>query len=367
MELVEYQEEFQSFTPKPEMNPVAPKLTKELSEEERKRVEELVNGINLSDSSAVMQYGAPAQTKISKFSDNVLQNVRTKDTGEVGKDLTDLVTTIKEFDTDADKKPRFALFRNTKNRVDKLITNFSSVETNIDKIVTSLENHQRQLLKDLHMLDTMYQNNYSYFKELSLYIIAGEEKLQQFRDEEIPVQRKVAEETGDQMQAQKLRDMVDLANRFEKKLHDLTLSRTISVQMAPQIRLIQNNNTVLIEKIQSSIVNSIPLWKNQIVIALGIANSQKALQAQREVTDMTNALLQKNSEMLKQGSLSIAEEGERSIVSIETLQKTNTNLIETINGVLEIQKKGSEARQAATQELAKIEEELKQTLLDVRG
>ena len=363
MDQTEYKEEFQALAPKPD----TPQLTSELSEQDKNRVTEIIKGINITDSSSIMQYGAPVQTKISKFSDNVLQNVRTKDTGEVGKDLSELVTTLKDFDTEADKKPRFTLFRTAKSKVDTIITNYSSVESNIDRVVRSLEGHQRQLLRDLHTMDNMYDNNLEYFKELSLYIVAGEEKLQKFMDEEIPAQKKIAEQTGDQMEAQKLRDMADLANRFEKKLHDLKLSRTVSLQMAPQIRLIQNNNTVLVEKIQSSIVNSIPLWKNQIVIALGIANSQKALKTQREVTDMTNSLLQKNSEMLKQGSLDIAEEGERSIVSIETLQKTNADLIDTINGVLEIQKKGSEARRAATHELTKIEEDLKQALLDARG
>ena len=333
------------------------------NEEDRTAVEELKQTINMDSTVDIMKYGATVQTKLSNFSDNILQNVRTKDTGEIGKDLSELVTTIKDFDSD-EEKPRFALFKRTKNKVDRLITNFSSVEVNIDKIVSSLEAHQRQLLKDVHMMETMYTSNYDYFKELNLYIIAGQEKLQAYKDIDIPAQQKIAETSNDQMEAQKLRDMGDAANRFEKKLHDLTLSRTISVQMAPQIRLIQNNNNVLIEKIQSSIVNSIPLWKNQIVIALGIANSQKALQTQREVTDMTNELLLKNSEMLKQGSLEIAQEGERSIVSIETLQKTNTNLVETIQGVLDIQRKGSEEREKATEELIKIENELKGALLE---
>lgn len=339
-------------------------LKQELSQEDKDQIIEIQSQIDLNEPSVILQYGAPVQTKISKFSDNVLQNVRTKDTGEIGNDLSTLVTTIKDFDTEADKKPRFTLFRNTKNKIDKLMINFATVESNINKIIKSLESHQRQLLKDVNMLEHMYGNNFEYFKELSLYIIAGEEKLKNYKEVDIPQQQTVAQQTQDQMEAQKLRDMSELANRFEKKLHDLKLSRTISVQMAPQIRLIQNNNTVLIEKIQSSIVNSIPLWKNQIVIALGISNSQKALQTQKEVTDMTNELLQKNSELLKQGSLAIAEEGERSVVSLETLQKTNINLIETINGVLEIQRKGSEARKSATDELIKIEEDLKQALLE---
>ena len=338
----------------------------ELNEEEKHIVSELRSRLNLSDATEIMRYGASAQTKISKFSDNILQSVRTKDTGDVGKDLGALVTTIKNFDTEEEKKPRFSLFRSTKNRMDALITNYSSVEANIDKVVRSLETHQRTLLKDVHVLDTMYDNNYSYFRELSLYIIAGEQKLEEFRNHEIANQQKLAETSGDQMEAQKLNDMLNQAQRFEKKLHDLKMSKTISIQMAPQIRLLQNNNSVLIEKIQSSIVNSIPLWKNQIVIALGLANSQNALKTQKEVTDMTNQLLMKNSEMLKQGSLEIAQESEKSIVSIETLQKTNANLIDTISGVLEIQRQGSEARRVAEQELVKIEEDLKQALLEAK-
>ena len=343
----------------------APPKINELSEADRNTVTSIQSAIDLKDSTAILQYGAPVQTKISQFSDNVLQNVKAKDTGDIGKDLTNLVVTIKDFDM-GEEKPRFALFRKVKNKADQMVANYSSVETNVDKIVGSLEAHQRQLLKDVHMLDTMYANNYEYFKELSLYIIAGEEKLAQFRQTEIAQQALTAQMSETQMEAQKLNDMENMANRFEKKLHDLKLSRTISIQMAPQIRLIQNNNTTLIEKIQSSIVNSIPLWKNQIVIALGIANSQRALQTQKAVTDMTNELLLKNSEMLKQGSLDIAKEAERSIVSIETLEKTNANLVETITGVIEIQKQGSEARAAAETELVKIEEELKQTLLDIR-
>ena len=341
-----------------------PRAIDKLSEEEKQKVMTIQQSTNLMDSTAIMQYGSTVQTQISKFSDSVLQSVRTKDTGEIGKDLTDLVTTIQNFDTDADKKTGFTLFRRAKSNIDRLLTNFASVETNIDRVVSNLESHKRQLLKDVHMLDAMYNNNYEYFKELNLYIVAGEDKLDQYLTSDIPQQVTIAEQSNDQMQVQKARDMQEMAQRFEKKLHDLKLSRTISIQMAPQIRMIQSNNTVLIEKIQSSIVNSIPLWKNQIVIALGLSNSQKALQTQREVTDMTNQLLLKNSEMLKQGSLEVAQESERAIVSIETLQKTNTNLIETITGVLEIQKKGSEERRVAAAELEKIEDELKNALLD---
>ena len=346
----------------PAPTPVMPPRP-QLTPAEEKKIADIQQATNLADSATIMQYGSTVQNQISKFSDSVLQSVRTKDTGEIGKDLSQLVSTIKDFDSETDKKTGFSLFKKARNNVDRLLTNFSSVESNIDKIVSSLESHKRTLLKDVHMLDTMYNNNYEYFKELSLYVVAGEEKLAHYRAVDVQQQLTLAEQSGDQMQAQKARDMQELAGRFEKKLHDLKLSRTISMQMAPQIRLIQSNNTVLIEKIQSSIVNSIPLWKNQIVIALGLSNSQKALQTQREVTDMTNALLVKNSEMLKQGSLEIAQESERAIVSMETLQVTNTNLIETITGVIDIQKKGSEERAAAAIELQKIEDELKHALL----
>ena len=352
-------------------NNEAPSLSRELlTLEEQNAVNQLSNKIQVLDSASIMQYGAPVQNKISKFSDSVLQNIRGRDIEQVvGTDLTNLVVTIKDFDPVVDKKPIFPFFgglkRGAKKQMDKFVSDFSTVEENVDKIISSLEAHQRQLLKDINMMESMYNNNYEYFKELSLYIVAGEEKLLEFRNNDIADQQKIVDQTGDQMEAQKLNDMVNQAGRFEKRLHDLKLSRTISIQMAPQIRLIQNNNNVLVEKIQSSIVNSIPIWKNQIVIALGIANSKKALEAQKKVTDMTNELLLKNSEMLKQGSLEIAEEAERSIVSIETLQATNANLIDTINGVLDIQRQGSEARAQAEDELQKLENDLKNTLLSV--
>jgi len=335
---------------------------------ERSVVEDLGSKLHLTDTTSIMQYGAPVQNKISKFSDSVLQNVRARDTQEViGADLINLVSTIQDFDPTAEKKSIFPFFggikRNAKKQMDRIVADYSSVEANIDKIVGSLEAHQRQLLKDISMLESMYNNNYEYFKELSLYIVAGEEKLIEFQNKDIEEQRKRVEQLDDQMEAQKLNDMISQAGRFEKRLHDLKLSRTISIQMAPQIRLIQNNNNILVEKIQSSIVNSIPIWKNQIVISLGLVNSQKALAAQKKVTDMTNEMLLKNSEMLKQGSLEIAEEAERSVVSMETLQATNANLVDTIKGVLEIQKQGSDARAAAEDELLKIENDLKDALL----
>jgi len=336
-----------------------------LSPEERKVVQEFVEKIDISDSNIVMQYGAPAQNKIAQFSDSVLQNTKTKDMGAIGKDLTNLVVEIKGFG-DEDKGGFLGLFggNKIKKSIDKMMANYSRVETNIDGIVTTLENHQRTLMKDIAMLDAMYQNNHSYFKELSMYIIAGMERLNQYKTNDIPAQKAIAESSADEMEAQKLNDMINLASRFDKKLHDLKLSRTISIQMAPQIRMMQNNDAQLVEKIQSSIVNAIPLWKNQMVLSLGLSNSRAALEAQRKVTDMTNELLVKNSEMLRMGSVEVAKESERSIVSIETVRKTNENLIATITEVLDVQRKGTEERAAAEQELNKIEGDLKTALME---
>jgi len=338
-----------------------------LTPQEQQVVQEFVEKIDISDSNVVMQFGAPAQAKIAQFSDSVLKNVTTKDMGEVGKDLGSLVAEIKGFDSTGDEKGGFlGLFggNKIKKSIDKMMAGYTNVEKNIDKIVTTLEGHQRSLMKDIAMLDAMYESNHSYFKELSMYIIAGMERLTQYREKDLPAQRAIAERASDEMETQKLNDMMSLAERFDKKLHDLKLSRTISIQMAPQIRMIQNNDAQLVEKIQSSIVNAIPLWKNQMVISLGLANSRAALQAQRKVTDMTNELLLKNSEMLKQGSIEVATENERAIVSIETVKKTNENLISTITEVLDIQRKGSAERAAAEQELNRIEGDLKQALLE---
>lgn len=339
-----------------------------LSEQEQKTVVEFMEKIDISDNNVVMSFGASAQAKIAQFSDSVLQNVKTNDVSVVGKSLSGLVVEIKSFDsTTEDRGGLFKLFNGAKSMtksIDKMLTGYNKVETNIDKIVSALEGHQKLLMKDIAILDSMYENNHEYFKELSMYIIAGDEKLKQFKEVDIKKQEELAKQSGDEMETQKLSDMVALCTRFEKKLHDLKLSRSISIQMAPQIRMLQSNDVALVEKIQSSIVNSIPLWKNQIVISLGIANSKAALSAQKKVTDMTNDLLLKNSEMLKQGSIEVAKESERSIISIETIRKTNENLISTINEILDIQQKGTEQRQAAEIELFKIEGDLKQALLE---
>ncbi len=332
-----------------------------LNSQERARAMALVKDLNLGDANAVMEYAAGSQAKVAQTSDTMLANVSTKDLGAIGKSLTDLVVEIKGFDASGEKR---GLFGRIKASIEKMAAGYRKVEGNVDRIVSVLEGHKRQMFKDLAMLDAVYAANYEYFKEITLYIIAGKEKLREFTEVTIPEQRRVAETTNDEMEIQKLNDMVASANRFEKRLHDLMLTRTISIQLAPQIRLLQNNDQTLAEKIQSSIVNTIPLWKNQMVIALGLANSKAALDAQRQVTDMTNELLQKNSELLRQGSVEIAREAERGIVSIETVRKTNENLIATINEVLDIQQKGSAERRAAEVELSNMEQQLKTTLLE---
>lgn len=339
-----------------------------LTEEEKNAVKEFSTKIDITNSSQIITYGASAQNKIAQFSDSVLRNVKTKDLGEAGKLISDLVVEIQNFDAAGEeKKGLFGFLSGAKKTMDKMVANFNKAETNIDKISDNLEGHRRQLLKDIELYDMMFENNYVYFKELNLYIVAGKEKLREINEQVVPALRAKAEATKDEVDAQKLNDMVNAANRFEKKIHDLMLSRTISLQMAPQIRLLQNNDAQLADKIQSSIVNSIPLWKNQMVIALGLANSKAALETQKKVTETTNELLRKNSEMLKQGSLEIAKESEEGIVSIDTIKKTNQDLIETISGILEIQEKGRQDRIAAEAELFNIEQELKQALLATKA
>ena len=341
-----------------------------LTDEEKKAIDEFNSKIDVADSTQVLQYGAAAQNKISKFSDNVLEDVKTKSSGEVGELLSSLVAEIKDFDTDvpadANKKGIFGFFNNTKKQLTKLIAKYEKVENNIDTIEKNLEAHKLQMLKDIAVFDTMYEKNLEYFKEISLYIIAGEKKLEELKNVTLPELKKVAEESNDQTDIQKVNDMVNMINRFEKKIYDLKTTRIISIQMAPQIRLIQNNDSELVEKIQSSLINTIPLWKNQIVIALGITNARNALGAQKAVTDMTNAMLQKNSELLKQGSIQIAEESERAIVDVETLQKTNKDIIETLDKILEIHETGRAKREAAEEQLITIEHELKTKLLEIK-
>ena len=341
-----------------------------LSKEEKDAIDEFCTKIDVTDSTQVLQFGAAAQNKISDFSDSVLNSVKTKNAGEVGELLTDLVVQVKNFDTDVPEtmspKGLKAIFFNAKKQIEKMIAKYDQVSHNVDKIEKQLETQKIKMLKDITIFDTMYDKNLEYFKEISLYIIAGEKKLEELRNVILPELQKKATETGDQADAQKANDMVNMINRFEKKIYDLKTTRIISIQMAPQIRLIQNNDSELVEKIQSSLINTIPLWKNQIVIALGLANSKSALEVQKSVTDTTNEMLKKNSEMLKQGTIEIAEESEKSIVNVETLQQTNKDIIETLDKVLEIHEKGREKRIEAEKELVNIEKELKDKLLEIK-
>ena len=339
-----------------------------LTAEEKSAIEEFNKKIDVTDSTQVLQYGAKAQSKISQFSDSVLEGVKTRSTGEVGDLLENLVGEIKSFDSDiaGDNKSFLGkLFNSAKKQVDTLIAKYSKIETNIDGIEKQLENHRLQMLKDIAIFDIMYEKNLEYFKEISLYIIAGEKKLEELRNVELPKLRAQAQESGEQLDAQKVQDMENTINRFEKKIYDLKTTRIISIQMAPQIRLLQNNEAELVEKIQGSITNTIPLWKNQIVLALGINNAKKALKNEQAVSKLTNEMLKKNSETLKQGSIDIAEESEKAIIDIETLQKTNQDLIETIDTVIEIHKNGRIKRQEAEKELETLEKELKQKMLEI--
>ena len=342
----------------------------ELSDEEKKAIDEFISKIDPKNTTQILQYGASAQNNISKFSDTVLDNVKTRSTGEVGNLLSDLVVEIKEFDKDiptGDSKGLFKVFNSVKKQLEKLITKYNKVEVNIEKIEKQLENHKLQMLKDIAVFDSMYEKNLEYFKQLSLYIIAGEKKIEELKEKVLPEMQKVAEESKDQTDVQAVNDMVNIINRFEKKIYDLKTTRIISIQMAPQIRLIQNNDSELVEKIQSSLINTIPLWKNQIVIALGITHAKSALNAQKAVTDMTNEMLKKNSETLKQGTIEITQESERAIVDVETLQKTNQDIIDTLDQVIEIHENGRVKRQEAEVELKKIEEELKEKLLEIKS
>lgn len=340
-----------------------------LSEEEKKAIDEFNEKINVEDATQILQYGAKAQAKISQFSDSVLENVKTKQTGEVGVLLSDLVADIKSFDTVVSMENKTGLakiFNSAKKQLDKIIAKYSKVETNIDRVETELEKHKLQMLKDITIFDTMYDKNLEYFKELSLYIIAGDRKIKELREVVLPDLQAKAKETGEQLDVQKVNDMENMINRFEKKIYDLKTTRIISIQMAPQIRLLQNNEAELVEKIQGSLINTIPLWKNQIVLALGINNAKQALGAQKAVTELTNDMLKKNSEILKQGSIQIAEESERAIVDVETLQKTNRDIIETLDKVIEIHENGRVRRQEAEKELQNIEKELKDKMLEIK-
>ena len=338
-----------------------------LTEAEQKMVDDFSEKIDLNDSGIVLQYGSAAQKKIADFSDNALEGVRTKDLGEVGNMITDLVAELKGFNIEPEeKKGFFSIFKKAGSGIAKLKTKYDKAEVNVDRITGVLEDHQNQLLTDIVMLDKMYENNLSYFKELTMYILAGKKKLEQERATTLIELEEKAKTSGLAEDAQAANDFANLCDRFEKKLHDLEMKRTISIQMAPQIRIIQNGDTLMAEKIQSTINNTIPLWKNQMVLALGLAHSKAAVEAQREVSDLTNELLKKNAEALKTGTVAIAEESERSIVDIETVRYTNEQLISTLNEVLRIADEGRAKRLAAENEMIMIENELKTKLLDIR-
>ena len=340
-----------------------------LTDDEKKAIDTFLEKIDVKNTTQILQFGASAQNNISKFSDTVLQDVRTRSTGEVGNLLSNLVGEIKEFDSDVpteEKKGILGIFNSAKKQMEKLLAKYNKVENNISTIENQLENHKLQMMKDIAIFDTMYEQNLQYFKELSLYIIAGEKKLEGLRNVTLPELQKVAEETKEQADAQAVNDMIATINRFEKRIYDLKTTRIISIQMAPQIRLIQNNDSELVEKIQSSLINTIPLWKNQIVIALGITNAKNALGAQKQVNEMTNEMLKKNSELLKQGTIDIAEQSEKAVVDVETLQKTNKDIIDTLDKVLEIHENGKAKRQEAEQQLEQIEGELKDKLLEIK-
>ena len=351
---------------KPEVTPVQMDENL-LSDAEKQAVEAFSKKIDLTDSQMILQYGAAAQKNVAGFSENALNSVRTKDLGEVGKSLSELVVELKGFSEEEEKKGLFGFFKKTGNKLETMKTQYAKVEANVDKIVRELEQHQVTLLKDVAMFDQMYELNLKYYKELTMYILAGKRKLADVRANELPALKAKAEQTGAQEDAQAYNDLVQMCDRFEKKLHDLELTRMISVQMGPQTRLLQNNDTLMVEKIQSSLVNTIPLWKSQMVLALGLEHGRQATAAQSAVTNMTNELLKKNADMLKMGTIETAREAERSVVDIETLQHTNEQLISTLDEVLSVQKEGAAKRKAAEAELGRIEGELKQKLLELRG
>ena len=337
-----------------------------LTEEECAMVDQFAEKINLSDSNLILQYGAGAQKKIADFSETTLNSVKSKDLGEIGDMLSNMVTELKSFDEE-ETKGFLGIFKKGSNKLTAMKAKNNKAETNVEKISSALESHQVQLMKDVAVLDKMYELNKNYFKELSMYILAGKKKLNEVETKEIPELKRKAQESGLQEDAQALNDLVALANRFDKKLHDLELTRTVSLQMAPQIRMIQNNDTIMAEKIQSTIVNTIPLWKSQMILALGVTHSGEAAKAQREVTDMTNALLKKNAETLKMATIETAKESERGIVDMETLKHTNESLISTLDEVMRIQNEGKAKRREAEKELGKIEQDLKEKLLQLHG
>ena len=339
-----------------------------LSPEERKMVNDFAEKIDITNSQMVLQYGAASQKKLSDFSETALSRVKTKDMGETGELITNLISELQGFDaTTEQQKGIFGFFKKTSNSIEQLKTRYDSADKNVERIKAQLEDHQVTLMKDITMLDKMYELNLVYFKELTMYILAGKKKLAEVRANDLKAAQEKAQRTQLPEDAQAARDLADLCDRFEKKLYDLELTRNVSIQMGPQIRLIQSNDTMMAEKIQTTIVNTIPLWKNQMVLALGIAHSQQAMQAERAVTDATNELLKKNAATLKQGTIEIAKESERGIVDIETLQQTNKQLIETLDELNKIRADGKAKRANAEQELGRIEGELRQKMLEINN
>ena len=347
----------------------APEAQVNLTPEEQAMVDQFAEKIDITNSQQVLQYGSACQKKIGDFSEAALSKVSTKDLGEVGDMITSLIGELKSFDAgEEEKKGILGFFKKKGDQLDAMKMKYNKAETNVEKIQSMLEGHQVQLLKDIAMLDKMYDLNMAYFKELSMYILAGKKKLADVRANELQqAMDKAKASSGRPEDAQAARDLADQCERFEKKLYDLELTRNISLQMGPQIRLLQNNNTMMAEKIQSTIVNTIPLWKNQMVLALGLAHSQQAMQAERAVTDMTNDLLKKNAEALKMGTIETAKESQRGVVDIETLQQTNKSLIETLDELNKIQSEGRAKRAAAEQELNRIEDELKAKMMEIRS
>lgn len=338
----------------------------QLTEEEKRMVDQFVEKIEIKNSNSILQYGVGAQKKISDFSETALNNVKTKDLGEVGDMLSNVVLELKNFEESEEKKGIFGFLKKGKDKINQMKVKYDKVEDNINKMCNSLEKHQIQLLKDIAMLDKMYEINKVYFKELSMYILAGKKKLQILEKDELPKLQEKAKRSGLPQDAQEVNDFIALCNRFEKKIHDLELTKMISLQMAPQIRLIQNNDSLMSEKIQSTIVNTIPLWKSQIVLALGVAHSTNAAKVQNEVTNMTNELLRKNAEILKTSTIETAKVAERGIVDIDTLRTTNESLISTLDEILNIQTEGRQKRREAELELKNIEDQLKNKLLDFK-
>ncbi len=350
-----------------EQKPAEPEIPQVvLSEKDKKMIADFIPKINIRDSAIVSNYGSGAQKKIADFSESMLSSVRTKDLGEVGEMLASVVTELKDFGEEEDQKGIFGFFKKSSNKLEAMKVRYNKAETNVNQIATALESHQVQLLKDSAMLDKMYEMNLAYYKELCLYIMAGKEKLRQVQENDLKQLMDQATRSGLAEDAQAANDLANLCDRFEKKLHDLDLTRMISIQMGPQIRLIQNNDTLMVDKIQSTLVNTIPLWKSQMVLALGVTHSQQAAAAQRGVTELTNQMLRKNAETLKMATIETARESERGIVDIETLRTTNESLISTLDEVMHIQAEGRQKRAEAEVELRKLEGDLKQKLLSIR-